>query len=72
MNVHSFLLSPFAAGAPRMQFACARCGSETARALDDLMRTYGEDCALGEVLAGLTCRCCGGSYIIASPDWEEE
>jgi len=72
MNVHCFHLSGFAAGAAKMRFACAHCGSETARSMDELVETYGEECSLTEVLADATCRKCGGAYIIASPDWLEE
>jgi DNA-directed RNA polymerase subunit RPC12/RpoP len=72
MNVHCFHLSSFAAGASRMQFRCARCGSETALTVDQLADQYGTDCSLAEILAEASCRECGCAYIIASPDWAEE
>ncbi len=72
MNVHCFHVSDFAAGAARMDFRCTRCGAQTARSVEDLVETYGEECSLADVLADVTCRHCGGGYLVASPDWPED
>jgi DNA-directed RNA polymerase subunit RPC12/RpoP len=63
------LLSASAAwlGNSVVRFVCSDCGAQADRPVDDIIDKHGEDCTLGQLIVGASCRRCGSPFIVAVP-----